>query len=199
MEAPGGRFSEYGIVYDRTAVLESGITEDSSLFPVNCPAQNVLDIDVDPLEAVVIITLREVLAAIRYFGIEPNESAVVFGCGPVGQTFIKFMHLLGIGPIFALDIIDEKLVSAKANGADYVFNSNNPDYNDEIRKVCPKGVDYVFDAVGVSAIINDAMQLIKDRGKICCYWYLGKFRYEIGLVESGLQLAIDFSADAKKG
>ncbi|WP_320987410.1 zinc-binding dehydrogenase, partial [Hungatella sp.] len=31
------------------------------------------------------------------------------------------------------------------------------------------GVDYVVDAVGVNALINQAMGLVKYNGKICCY------------------------------
>ena len=33
----------------------------------------------------------------------------------------------------------------------------------------PDGVKYVLDAVGISQIINQAMPIIADQGKICCY------------------------------
>jgi threonine dehydrogenase-like Zn-dependent dehydrogenase len=45
-----------------------------------------------------IITLREVLSSIKRFGIKANDSIVVFGCGPVGLTFIKFLSLMGAPP-----------------------------------------------------------------------------------------------------
>ena len=164
-----GAFSEYGVVVDMQAMLESGITMDSPDFYSNCPAQTVIQRDIDPIEAVVIITLREVLASTRFFGAKPGETVVVFGCGPVGLTFIKFLKLMGIGPVVGLDIVDEKLESAKANGADYVFNSMDASYVEKIRELFPNGVDYVFDASGALRIINESMALIKDRGKICCY------------------------------
>ncbi|WP_243165161.1 zinc-dependent alcohol dehydrogenase [Christensenella tenuis] len=164
-----GAFSEYGTVDDVVALQESGVLPDSADFPPNCYAQNVIDKKIPVNHAVVIITLREVLASIRFFGIEHDQSVAVFGCGPVGQTFIKFMHLLGVGPIFAIDIIDEKLKMAKTCGADYVFNNTDGTLDAMIHEVCPKGVDYVIDASGASAVINQAMGIIKDRGKICCY------------------------------
>ncbi len=46
--------------------------------------QTKLPKDIDPLEAVVIITFREVLAATKKFGFAANKSLVVFGAGPVG-------------------------------------------------------------------------------------------------------------------
>ena len=49
-------------------------------------AQTVLDDDIDPVDAAMIVTFREVLSCIRYFGIRPEDSVVVIGCGPVGQT-----------------------------------------------------------------------------------------------------------------
>jgi threonine dehydrogenase-like Zn-dependent dehydrogenase len=39
----------------------------------------------------------------------------------------------------------------------------------EVREICPGGVDYVLDAVGFLGLINQSMEIIRDRGKICCY------------------------------
>ncbi len=116
-----------------------------------------------------IVTLREVLSSIRRFNMRENDSVVVFGCGPVGQTFIRFLHLLGVKPIIALDLVEDKLDLARSLGADYVLNSKEPDLTAQIRAICPKGVDHVLDAVGISSIINQAMPLLCDQGAICCY------------------------------
>ena len=39
---------------------------------------------------------------------------MVFGCGPVGSTFIKFLSLLGVKNVIAVDIVEEKLQALKA-------------------------------------------------------------------------------------
>ena len=164
-----GAFAEYGIVNDVGAVFKSGITEDSPEFPISSYIQTVIDPSISPAGAVMVITFREVLAAIRYFGIQPDQSVAVFGCGPVGQAFIRFMRLMGIGPIFAMEIDEAKLITAKESGADHVLNSADGSYIEKIREIVPKGVNYVIDASGYLPIINESMEFIANRGKICCY------------------------------
>ncbi len=156
-----GAFSEYGVVNDVQAFADGTAPECAY-------GQTVLPKDMDPVDASMIITLREVLSSIKRFGMKENESAAVFGCGPVGLTFIRFMSLLGVHPILAFDIIPEKLEEAKRAGADYVFNSKE-NVKEKVRGICPEGVDYMLDAVGISALINQGMELIRDGGKICCY------------------------------
>ena len=164
-----GAYSEYGVVNDAAALVRDGIAENSDLFPECAWAQTVLSPEIDPVDAAMIITLREVLSSIKTFGIQANQSVAIFGCGPVGTTFIKFMSLLGVHPIIAFDIDEKKLDVAKANGADYAFNSKTDNVYARVREICPEGVDYVLDAVGMLSLINLGMELIKNRGKICCY------------------------------
>lgn len=88
-----------------------------------------------------------------------SEYAVVndvqaFGCGPVGLTFIRFMSILGVHPINAFDMKDEKIKEVLDKGADYAFNSKKCDLKEEIRTICPEGIQFVLDAVGMLPQIN---------------------------------------------
>lgn len=157
-----GAISEYGVVCDAAAYPEGTAPECAY-------AQQVLPNDIDPVDAVMIVTFREVLSNIRYFGIKSTDSVVVYGCGPVGSTFIKFLQLCGVKEVTAIDIIDEKLAIAKENGAKYVINSQKENVETIIREYYPDGVDFVLDAIGAPFVINAAMPLIKDRGRILCY------------------------------
>lgn len=157
-----GAMSEYAVVHDPLA-YEDGEAPDCAY------AQTVLDDDLDPVDAVMIVTFREVLSNIRYFGIKPENSVVVFGCGPVGLTFIKFLSLVGVQNIVAVDIFDEKLELAKEKGATIVINSKTQNLDEEIHSIFTEGVDYVLDAVGLPFVVNQAMSLIKDRGCVLCY------------------------------
>ena len=132
-------------------------------------AQTVLDDDIDPVDAAMIVTFREVLSCIRYFGIRPEDSVVVIGCGPVGQTYIRFLSLLGVKDLVACDIIPEKLEAARRNGASCTINSRESDPTVEVRKRFPEGVDFVLDAAGFPAIVNQGMTMIRDRGTVLCY------------------------------
>lgn len=162
MGSAWGALSEYAVVND-PAAWPAGEA------PACAYAQTVLSEDVDPVDAVMIVTFREVLSNIRYFGIKPGESVVVFGCGPVGSTFIKFLNLCGVEDIVAVDIIDEKLEHVKANGAKHIINSKDIDLTAAIRVLYPQGVNYVVDAIGAPFVVNAAMPLIKDRGTVFCY------------------------------
>ena len=157
-----GAMSEYAVVCDPTAYPE-GEAPDCAY------AQTVLDDDLDPVDAAMIVTFREVLSNIRYFGIKPEHSVVVFGCGPVGLTYIKFLSLLGVENIVACDILPAKLEQAKVYGAKYFINSKEQDVTAEVRKLFPQGVDFVLDAAGFPAIVNQGMSLIRDRGTVLCY------------------------------
>ncbi|MFV0529095.1 MAG: zinc-binding dehydrogenase [Lachnospiraceae bacterium] len=159
-----GAMSEYGVVWDKMAVYAA----DEEI-PDCAYAQTVLDPSLDPVDAVMLVTFREVLSNIRYFGIQPHETIVVFGCGPVGLSFIKILSLLGVSELIAVDVIEEKLESARLNGATKTFNSKEGDLPAQIRGLYPQGVNYVLDAVGSPAIVNQAMPLIADRGKVLCY------------------------------
>lgn len=173
-----GSFSEYGVVCDKEAYIANGVSLDSPDFPECAYAQNVIPSHIDTTDASMIITLREVLSSIKRFKIEPNDSVVVFGCGPVGLTFIKFLRMLGVHPIIALDIVDNKLEEAKKRGATYTFNSKD-NFEKKILDICKGGVKYVIDAVGVSAIINQSMPLLKDQGAICCYGISANLNFDI--------------------
>lgn len=157
-----GAMSEYAIVHDPMA-YEPGKAPDCAY------AQTVLPDDLAPVDAVMLITFREVLSNIRYFGIKPGYSVVVFGCGPVGLTFIKFLHLCGVKDIVAVDIFDEKLELAKEKGAKHLINSKKENVEKSVREIFADGVDFTVDAVGMPAIVNQSMPLIKDRGTVLCY------------------------------
>ena len=157
-----GALSEYAVVCDPKAPWPGGAPDCAF-------AQTVLDDDLDPVDATMIVTFREVLSNIRYFGIQPQDSVVVFGCGPVGLTYLKFMSLLGVKDLVACDILPEKLEQARNYGATHLINSKECDVRAEVRKLFPGGVDYVLDAAGSPAIVNQGMGLIKDRGSVLCY------------------------------
>ena len=49
--------------------------------------------------------------------VKPGSSVVVFGCGGVGISAIQGAHVAGAAIIVAVDLVDEKLETAKTFGA----------------------------------------------------------------------------------
>ena len=139
-----------------------------------------------------IITFREVLSAIRRFGWRPNENVLIYGAGPVGLCFTKFAKLLGMGTVITTDIVDEKVEAALEFGADYAFNTSKCDIVSEVRSIFPDGIDYVVDAVGINALINEAMSMIKYNGKICCYGISPKLGMDLDWSEAPYNWTLQF-------
>lgn len=180
-----GGYSEYGVIHDETAYPDGEAPECAY-------AQTIVPDYIDPVDSTMIITLREVLSSIKRFGIKEGDKVVVFGCGPVGQTFIRFLKLLGVKELIAFDVVEEKLADALEKGADHAFNSTACDVKEEVRNICPEGVDYVLDAVGITAIINQGMGLIRDGGKICCYGISPKSSAEIDWSDAPYNWTLQF-------
>jgi len=174
-----GGYSEYAVAGDKDAAAEAGLGVGTPGFNESYLAQTIVPKWIDPVDATMLVTFREVLVGIRNFGMKANNTAVIFGAGPVGMCFTKFCHLLGLKTIVTLDIKDEKLAEAKAAGAHFTFNANMAGLDEKIREICPDGFDFVVDAVGISDIINRAMRYIADTGKICVYGISPNMKMEL--------------------
>lgn len=192
---PGwGAFSEYAVVGDAGAYVENGMGPGTATWSEGYLAQTVLrpTDQVNAVEAAMIITFREVLSAIRRFGFAPNESVLIFGAGPVGLCFTRFCKLLGMGAVITTDVFDDKVEEARRMGADYAFNSRTCDVDDEVRRLFPEGVDNVVDAVGVNALLNQAMGLIRYNGKICGYGISPKLGMELDWSHAPYNWSLNF-------
>ncbi len=187
-----GAYSEYAVIGDWKAMVEGGKGPGTPDFFEAYYAQQVVPKDINPISASMIVTFREVLSAMKRFGFGENNSLVVFGAGPVGLSFTKFAKLLGLGPIIVFDIVEEKLQEAVSMGADHVFDSQQVDVKEEVRKICPDGVDFVVDAVGINQLINQAMELVKYNGKICCYGISPKLNMELDWSKAPYNWSLQF-------
>ena len=164
-----GAYSEYAVVGDWRAMARAGQGAGMPGYNEGYRAQTVVPQSVSPVDAAMIVTFREVLSAIRRFGMESGQSVVIIGAGPVGLCFTRFCRLLGMGPIVVFDRHEEKLAEALRLGADAACHTGKTDMTEAVRAHCPDGADFIIDAAGVNALLNQALQLIKYNGKVCCY------------------------------
>lgn len=161
-----GALAEYATVFDAYApgaeVLGNTLLEFGR-------KQTIIPDSINPAEATMIITLRETLGACKRFNIGANEGVAVYGLGPVGISFIKFLSLRGAKPIIGLSRSQSKLDQALEAGADHVVNANDPGRFEQIRRIAPDGLEHVLDAAGATDIFNEAMEIMKEDGQICAY------------------------------
>jgi S-(hydroxymethyl)glutathione dehydrogenase/alcohol dehydrogenase len=91
-----------------------------------------------------------------------GQSVVVFGAGGIGLCAIAGAAIAGCSPVIAVDVRPDKLALAKQMGATHVFEAGNAAA--EIARLCPKGVDFAFEATGRPAVMLQALQCVRQQG-----------------------------------
>ena len=85
--------------------------------------------------------------------VRPGESAVVIGCGGVGQAILLGLALVSAHPVVAVDLSDDRLAQARSLGATATFHGDDPDLIERIREATG-GADHAFEAIGVPRMIE---------------------------------------------
>ncbi len=88
--------------------------------------------------------------------IMPGSSVLIAGVGTIGMLTLQVVRSMGAGRIIAADIDDARLETALQNGAAYAVNAAAPDAAGRIVSLTEgaKGVQYAFDATGISATVT---------------------------------------------
>lgn len=166
-----GGFCEYVLVNDHDAMARDGIADAAHGWYDSCIIQNVLPEGVGADEAALLCTWREVYGGLGDFGIIPDGSTspnpdvkkvLVYGGGPVGLSFVKFMKILGIPWVGLVDGNVRKHAKALEFGADAVFTPDQVNFPKE-------SFDVIIDAVGNEGIVNAAIGMIRLGGTIGVY------------------------------
>lgn len=108
-----------------------------------------------------------------YFGakrgeIQPGDTVVVIGGGPVGMCAMASARLFGAASIIAVDTIDSRLQAAVDNGvADVALNSRNVDVIEAVKKMTEgRGADVVIEAAGVKATFDLSWQVARPNAVV---------------------------------
>ncbi len=94
-----------------------------------------------------------------------KDNVLIIGCGTIGAFTLQWLKYLGAKNITVFVIDNPGKELAKELGADYVFNTLEDDYKDKVKEITNnRGFDYVFDAVGANATINQCFEYIGNKG-----------------------------------
>lgn len=93
-----------------------------------------------------------------------GASAVVFGCGGIGQSIILGLQLAGAEPIIAIDLDRDRLEQADRLGATVLLDGAEPDLVDVVRELTSGGADYVFEAIGKPSTIEQCPPMLRAGG-----------------------------------
>jgi S-(hydroxymethyl)glutathione dehydrogenase/alcohol dehydrogenase len=108
-------------------------------------------------------------AALNTARVRAGSSVAVFGAGGIGLSVIQGARIAGAARIFALDIFDSKLATAREFGATDSINSASIDAAaallDMTRGI---GIDYAFETTAIPAVAQSAFDCLGLRGCLTC-------------------------------
>jgi L-iditol 2-dehydrogenase len=130
-------------------------------------------------QAALIEAVSVAVHAVNLTPIAPGDTAVVVGCGMIGQLTIQAAKAAGFAHVIGVDVDDARLAYAQAAGAEAVFNSRTSDVPAEIRaRTEGRGADAVLEAVGMTAPIRTAIASVRKGGTVTL---IGNFSADVDL------------------
>lgn len=91
--------------------------------------------------------------------LRPGESIAVIGCGGVGLNIIQAARMVSAWPIFAFDILEDKLTMAKHFGATNIYNLQK-------EPLAFGNVDVVVDCTGAVELIEKGLEITAAKGRM---------------------------------
>lgn len=117
-------------------------------------------------EATFVEPLACVLRGQRLAGFHPSKSILVMGCGIAGLLHIHLAKVNGAQKIFATDIVDYRLKTAKGFGADEIIPADKYSL-DWLRKLNQNRLaDLVIVSTGAVSAINQALESVERGGTV---------------------------------
>jgi S-(hydroxymethyl)glutathione dehydrogenase / alcohol dehydrogenase len=90
----------------------------------------------------------------------PGSTVAVIGCGGVGLSVVQGARLARASRIVAVDLRPEKTALACKLGATDQVNATSGDPVAAVRDLLPDGVDYAFDAIGLTTTTRQAIAML---------------------------------------
>jgi len=183
-----GGFVEYAVATDWKAMQEDNMPLPNEFFV----SQQKIPKDMNLVDAVMSITLKEVYSALLHFGVKLGDSVLIFGDGPVGISMVSCAKLMGANPIIICGHHNDRLNLAATMGATHIINTKENDLDLYISKLYPKGIDLVVDVIGDNTLIQKGLDLINDSGKVGIYGFSGNSEILLNWSKSPSRWTLDY-------
>lgn len=127
------------------------------------------------VQAAMVEPVAVALHALSLSGLQVGESCLVTGAGMIGLCLVQVASSGGALPVIAVDVNLQRLALAEQFGANLIFRPDAEELNKKILDLtCRRGVDLVFEAVGISDTINQSVQLVRKGGRVILVGNLSK-------------------------
>ncbi len=107
--------------------------------------------------------------------VQPGDTVVVVGAGPIGLSAITGAKLYSPGTVIAIDLADSRLDMAKQFGADTTINNEHQDAVALVREATGGlGADVAIEAVGIPSTFELCTELVRPGGHVANIGVHGK-------------------------
>ncbi len=105
-------------------------------------------------------------AVVNAAKVKMGSNVAVFGCGGIGLNAVQGARIVGAHKIIAVDVAPQKLEYARQMGSTHVVDSSQEDPVSAIKDLTGgRGVDYAFEAIGLTQTIEQAYAATRKMGK----------------------------------
>jgi (R,R)-butanediol dehydrogenase/meso-butanediol dehydrogenase/diacetyl reductase len=107
------------------------------------------------------------LRAVRRSGLQPGQSALVLGAGPIGAVTMLCLKAAGAEPILVAEVAEARKAKALELGADAVIDPSTENAVERVKELTGgDGVDHAFDAAGIEATLQTAIRATRKGGSV---------------------------------
>ena len=105
--------------------------------------------------------------AVNISPFKEGDSVLILGGGPIGLAVLQVLKARGAEKIILSEVAPGRKEFARRFGAHYVLDPSKDDVIARVKDICDgRGANVAFDAAGVQAGLNQAMQAIRARGTL---------------------------------
>jgi threonine dehydrogenase-like Zn-dependent dehydrogenase len=171
-----GGMIEYAVAQDHKAMNDLGIDHSKRV-----GLGKLIPPQIDPTDGGMLLALCEAYSGIANLGVAEGMDILIYGDGPIGLALANFSRLRGARWIGCVGHHDDRLERiARLGNVDLTINSAESDVAGAVGE---RRFELVIDAVGSTAIIKEASQLLKPGGKVGVYGVLTKENSQLDLLE----------------
>jgi (R,R)-butanediol dehydrogenase/meso-butanediol dehydrogenase/diacetyl reductase len=126
-----------------------------------------LPADLEYSQAALIEPMATGLKAVREGRLPPRGNVLVIGAGPIGLAITHWARFFGTGRVVVSERAAGRIELATALGATDVIDANGVDDPvAEFRRIAGRPPDVIFEAVGVSGMIQRCIEIAPRRGLV---------------------------------
>ncbi|MBM4763369.1 2,3-butanediol dehydrogenase [Bacillus sp. B15-48] len=147
----------YGIHYNG-GFAEYAVIPEANVIPIPDSLSYELAAIVEPASVA--------MQAVHTSTLKIGDKVAVFGAGPIGLLITQCAKAAGASQIFVVEIEEARQKLAFEMGADIVINPLEEDAAQKILELTDGGVNIAYEAAGVEATFNAALDSIRHNGEV---------------------------------